>query len=250
MNAMQAPMSRRAERRFHRYFILVLIAAVLLGFSRTYYLRPLFPEWVELHAPPEPFYLFHGALMTAWFVVLIMQSSFISAGRVDLHRRLGALSMGLAAAIFVFGIAATVIAARRPIGFIDVDLDPRSFMLGLLVNFVLYGAFVALAYARRRDAQVHKRLMLLATVSIVSAAIIRWPFELVAATSPVLDIPVADLIAAAFLLPMVVWDLRSIGRIHPVTALGGLVLIAYGPLVALVWQSPAWLAIAGWIVGA
>jgi hypothetical protein len=32
--------------------------------------------------------------------------------------------------------------------------------------------------------------------------------------------------------------------------LGGLVLIAYGPLVARVWQSPAWLAIAGWIVGA
>ena len=143
--------------------------------------------------------------------------------------------MALAAAIVFFGIAAIVIAARRPIGFIDVDLDPRAFMLGLLVNFALFGSFVALAYARRRDAQAHKRLMLLASISFISAAIIRWPFEFVAATSPILGIPVADLIAGAFLLPMVAWDLASLGRIHPITAFGGLALIAYGPLVALVW---------------
>ena len=98
--------SRTAERRFYLLFILLIFGAVLLGFSRTLFLLGLVPEWVELHAPKEPFFLLHGTIVAAWFVVLIAQSSLITAGRVDLHRRLGTLSMGLAAAVLVFGVAA------------------------------------------------------------------------------------------------------------------------------------------------
>ena len=142
-----------------------------------------------------------------------------------------------------------MIAARRPTGFIDVDVDPRVFMLSPLMDLVLFGTFVALGYARRRDAQAHKRLMLLASIAFTGAAIIRWPFEMVAATSPVPGIPVANLMAGGFLVPMVAWDLASLGRIHVVTLLGGLTLLAYVPLIALVSDSAAWLAIAGWLVG-
>ena len=117
--------SRAAERRFYLGFVLVIFAAVLLGFGRTFFLRALFPEWVELHAPKEPYFLLHGTFAAAWFVTLIAQSSLITAGRVDLHRRLGTISMGLAAAVIVTGVAAAVIAARRPSGFIDIEAPPQ-----------------------------------------------------------------------------------------------------------------------------
>jgi len=60
----------------------------------------------------------------AWFVALIAQSSLVTAGRVDLHRRSGVISVGLAAAVILTGIAAAVIAARRPGGFIDIEAPP------------------------------------------------------------------------------------------------------------------------------
>ena len=242
--------SRTAERRFYLAFILVIFGAVLLGFGRTFFLRPWFPEWVELHAPKEPFFLLHGVIVAAWFVVLIAQSSLITAGRVDLHRRLGTISMGLAAAVVVFGVAAAVIAARRPTGFIDVPVPPLVFLAIPLLGLLQYAVFVTLAYFKRGNAQAHKRLMLLASLSIVSAAVVRWPLEIISAPSPVPGFASQDLIALSYLLPLVAWDLTTLKRIHPVTLYGGLVLIAMVPITGLVSQSGAWLAFASWITGA
>jgi uncharacterized membrane protein len=240
--------SRAAERRFYLAFILVIFGAVLLGFGRTFFLRPWFSEWVELHAPREPFFLIHGVIVAAWFVVLIAQSSLITAGRVDLHRRLGTLSMGLAAAVVVFGVAAAVIAARRPTGFIDVSAPPKVFLAIPLLALLQFAVFVALAYARRGNAQTHKRLMLLASISILSAAIIRWPFAMISAPSPVPGFGFHDIAALCYLLPLLAWDLTTLKRIHPVTLYGGLVLIAMVPIIGLISQSGAWLAFASWIV--
>jgi hypothetical protein len=239
---------RLAERRFYLAFILAIFGAVLLGFSRTFFLRPWFPEWVELHAPREPFFLLHGMVTAAWFIALIAQSSLVRAGRVDLHRRLGTVSMGLAAALIAIGTAAAVIAARRPTGFIDVPLSPQSFLLIPLMGLVQFGVFVVLAYARRRDPQSHKRLMLLASFSIIGAAVVRWPVAVIAEPSLVPGFAVADLLSCSFLLPMVAWDLASLRRIHPVTLYGGFALVALVPVTGFLSQSSAWLAVAGRIV--
>ena len=239
--------SRAAERRFYLAFVLVIFGAVLLGFGRSFFLRPWFPEWVELHTPKEPFFLLHGVIVAAWFFVLIAQSSLITAGRVDWHRRLGTLSMGLAAAVIVFGIAAAVIAARRPTGFVDVPVPPKMFLAIPLLALMQYAVFVALAYAKRGNAQSHKRLMLFASLSIISAAIARWPFEMIGAPSPVPGFGFSDLLALSFLLPLVAWDLTTLKRIHPVTLYGGLVLTAMVPITGLVSQSNAWLAFASWL---
>ena len=241
--------SRAAERRFYLGFVLVIFAAVLLGFGRTFFLRAWFPEWVELHAPKEPYFLLHGVFAAAWFVTLIAQSSLITAGRVDLHRGLGTISMGLAAAVVVTGVAAAVIAARRPTGFIDIEAPPQVFLAIPLLGLLPYAAFVALAYAYRHNAQAHKRLMLLASLSIISAAVIRWPFDSMFLPSPVPGYAVSDLAALAFLLPLLAWDLTTLKRVHPATLYGGLALIAIVPIIGFVSQTAAWYAFGDWVVG-
>jgi hypothetical protein len=239
---------RTAERRFYLAFVIVIFGAVLLGFGRTFFLRAWFPEWVELHAPKEPYFLLHGMFAAAWFVALIAQSSLVTAGRVDLHRRSGVISVGLAAAVILTGIAAAVIAARRPGGFIDIEAPPPVFLAIPLLGLVPYAALVALAYVRRRDAQAHKRLMVLASLSIISAAVIRWPFEVMFAPSPVPGYAVYDLAALAFLLPLVAWDLTTLRRIHPVTLFGSLALIAWVPIIGFVSQTGWWYAFADRII--
>ena len=241
--------SRAAERRFYLGFVLVIFAAVLLGFGRTFFLRPWFPEWVELHAPKEPYFLLHGVFAAAWFVALIAQSSLITAGRVDVHRRLGAMSIGLASAVAATGVAAAVIAARRPTGFIDIEAPPQVFLAIPLLGLLQYVAFVALAYAYRHSAQAHKRLMLLASISIIGAAVIRWPFDAMFLPSPVPGYAVFDLAALAFLLPLLAWDLATLKRVHPATLYGGLALVAMVPIIGLVSQTGAWYAFGDWVVG-
>jgi hypothetical protein len=107
---------------------------------------------------------------------------------------------------------------------------------------------VILAYAERGNAQAHKRLMLLASLSIISPAVIRWPFDIMFGPSPVPGYAVYDLASLAFLLPLIAWDLTTLKRIHPVTLYGGLALIAMVPIINLISQTRWWYAFGDWVV--
>src|SRR5690348_18427900 len=107
-----------------------MAAAVLFGFSRSFFLRFLFPEFAARHTPAEQyFYAVHGPLCTAWFVLLMIQPYLIASGRVGLHRRLGSYGAVLAGSVVAAGLLGGVIAARRSTGFVDVPVPPLQFLL-------------------------------------------------------------------------------------------------------------------------
>jgi len=237
-----------AERFFYSGMGLVLLATVFVGFSRTFFLKFWFPEHQHL-AAPEPFFLVHGVFFAAWFVLLAVQPLLVADGNRALHRRLGMWGAALAVAMLVLGIVGALIAARRPGGFIGVPLPPLQFLVIPFTAVLLFGVFVALAVAWRGDAQAHKRLMLLASISLVEAAVARLPLAFLTAESPVPFFQAMELLTLSLVLPMVAWDLLSRGRLHAVTLWGGLVLVAAMPLRAVVSTTDGWLAMAGWAVG-
>jgi hypothetical protein len=110
---------------------------------------------------------------------------------------------------------------------------------------VVFAAFVAAAIARRHDVQAHKRLMLLATISILDAAVARLPFE-VFRTSSWAYLPATDLLLAVAIL----YDLASRRTVHQAYLWGGLVLVIEQALRIPVGESAAWQALAGAIIGA
>ena len=111
---------RLHERRFYVGAGIVMLASVFLGFGRTYFLRPWFPEAAAL-APTESFFFnIHGVCFTAWMVLLVAQTLLIASRRVAFHRTLGWFGAGLAVAVVVVGVLGALIAARRPGGFIGV----------------------------------------------------------------------------------------------------------------------------------
>ena len=243
---MHGPGGRSGERIFFVAMTVAILAAVLLGFARTFFLRPLFPEIVAEFAAPEPFFLIHGAFFAAWFVLLAVQASFVTVGRVDLHRRLGAWGAVLAAAMVVLGVIGVLIAARRPTGFIGVPVPPLEFMVQPLTELLLFAVFVGLAVHLRRDSASHKRLMLLGSIALLGAAIVRWPVSLVMAESPVPGFMTMDLLVDLFIVPILVWDLLTRGRPHPVTLWGGLAVILSQPLRWLLSGTEPWLSFAQW----
>jgi hypothetical protein len=91
--------------------------------------------------------------------------------------------------------------------------------------------------------------MLLATVQIVGAAISRWPFDFVMQPLPIPGLMGMDLCVDLFLVPLLVWDVASRGRPHPVTLVGGAVVVASAPAFFFLSQTQGWLRFAGWAVG-
>ena len=234
------PVRASPERRFYTGMALAILAAVLLGFSRSFFLRPLFPNWPS---PSETIFYVHGTVFSCWILLLVVQTSLVAGGRTPVHRTIGPFGAALAAAMVVLGSFAALVAARRPTGFVDVPVPPLQFLAVPLFDVAFFAVLVALAVAWRRNAQSHKRLILLGTLNLVTAAIARWP--LVFAFGPLAFFGLTDL----FLVPLVVWDLRTRDRLHPVTLWGGLAIIASQPLRFWLSGTEGWLAFARWATG-
>jgi uncharacterized membrane protein YozB (DUF420 family) len=229
-----------AERRFYGAMTFAMLVTVFVGFSRSFFLRPLFPAWP---APAEPVFYVHGVVFSAWFLLLVAQAQLVRAGRTDLHRRLGAAGAVLAASMVVLGVLGALVAASRPTGFVGVPVPPLQFLIVPLLDMVIFAAFVTTAVVQRREAQSHKRWMLLASISLLTAAIARWPG--VIEQGPVAFFAITDL----FIVALAAWDYKSRGRVHPATLAGGLLLIASQPLRLALSGTPAWLAFAAWATG-
>jgi hypothetical protein len=221
----------QSERRFFTGIAIAMLAVVLVGFARSFFLRPLFPEWPS---PPEPIFYVHGVAFAAWVVLFLVQALLIGRGRADLHRRIGPAGVVLAATMVVLGTVAALVAAGRPTGFVDVPVPPLQFLAVPLFDMLIFPAFVWLAVAQRRVPQNHKRWMLLATIMLLPAAMARVPG--VGALGPPGFFGLTDL----FVIALAIWDFRSRGRLHPVTLWGGLLMIASQPLRLAISGTEAW----------
>jgi hypothetical protein len=236
------------EHIYYASFATLIAGAVFLGFARTFFLRHWFQGWAALHAAPESFFVIHGLIITAWFALLIAQVALVGSHRVRLHRQMGWIGTGVAVAVVILGIWGSLIAAGRPTGFVDVPVPLLQFLAIPLSLLLLFSIFVVLAILRRRDAQAHKRYMMLASLSLIEAAVGRWPLAFLRKATLLPFLSPLDLTVDLLLLPLVWWDLHSRKRLHPVTLWGGLALILIHPLRLMIAGTAAWQQFAAWSV--
>jgi hypothetical protein len=132
--------------------------------------------------------------------------------------------------------AVTIDALRRydpnKFGFI---VKPLLIQLGSLTVFPV---FVTLAVLARRQAGWHKRLMTLATFVLIQAALDRMHWL------PNEGLPMfwhAGLrLYVLFLLPLFVFDMVTLRRIHPATLIGSAVIVAMHGVVSFYWADEGW----------
>ena len=197
-----------SDRLFYTGVGIVIAAVTFVGFAQSYYLS----RWLE--APPNAARItallaVHGAAFTAWVVLMVVQPSLIALKNRKLHRKLGYAGAAIAAAIVVLGNLAAIAAMDG--GFIGFG-DPHAFYAIPFFDINSFAVVVALAVLWRNRAETHKRLMLLANVAILSAAVARIPMASLQAGAPFTFILLPCLIIVAG----VVHDKRSRGRVHPV----------------------------------
>jgi hypothetical protein len=95
----------------------------------------------------------------------------------------------------------------------------------------------------RRNREAHKRLMLMAYISIITAAIARLPGVL--ALGP----PVFFGLTLLFVAAGIAYDRWSRGRVHPVYLWGGGLLAVSVPVRLAISTTAAWRSFAGWLAG-
>jgi hypothetical protein len=103
---------------------------------------------------------------------------------------------------------------------------------------------VGLALWWRRRPDVHKRLMLLATVSMLTPAIARIPLGFIERGGP----PVFFGLALLVIFACIAVDTVRNRRLHPAYAWGATLIVAMLPLRLLIATSDAWARFAGWLI--
>lgn len=228
---------RRYDNVFFTGMAIAILATVAIGFARTYYLAGVF------RAPlPAPIIHVHGAAYSLWVLLLLTQASLVSAGRVDVHRRLGVAGFLLACLMVVLGAMAATNALSR--NFAPPGLDPLTFYVIPMSDMVNFGILIFFAFRARRDPAAHKRLILIATVALLVAAVVRWPFAWV-----FLKPLTAQLFTYVFLFALVAYDLFALGKVHRATLWASLFVIVVQMTRVPLGKTAAWHAFAAWMQG-
>jgi len=222
-----------AERRFYSRMAIALAVVVLAGFSSTFYLPGIvvFPRPTPSYTP---LMVVHGVVFTAWMLLLIAQTQFIAAGNRALHLRLGKAGFGLALVMLLLMFLVT--GAQIPRANQPPFVTPQTW--SAIPYFIIpqFALFIGLGWHYRRQPALHKRFMLLAALQMMEPAIGRLPLAPPSLGGQLLDSALSWLM----IIPLVIHDLRSLGRVHAATLVGAIVTAGALLLRYAVWQTEGW----------
>lgn len=237
MSTEAAPQRRVVERRFYVAAAIGAILVVFAGFARTYYLKgvfgaPAIPELVHVH----------GIVMTSWFLLFLVQVGLVATRRTNIHRKVGVGGTVLAALMVTVSVATAISAARRGV---SPGPPPLVFLVIPLGDLLVFSILVAAGISLRKKLATHKRLMLMASMGILTPAIARLPFAFVETGGPLVFFGLTDLV----ILAVIAIDTVRNRRLHPAFAWGALLVIASQPLRLLLGGTDVWMRFATWLVG-
>ena len=236
--AVAHPPFAAVRRRFLNFYTGLPIAmalTVFVGFAPTYYMKTAFGT-----PALAPLYHVHGFLFTCWMLLLIAQPALVATGRTALHRRVGVVGGLLAAGMVVAALAVSIDLGRR--GASPPGVPPLVFLVVPLTTVVVFPMLIGAALLWRNRPQIHKRLMLIGSMELITAGFGRWP--VVGPLGPMAYFAATDL----FVLALLVHDRATTGRFHRATLWGGLFLIASQPLRLMIGGTDTWQAFARWLI--
>jgi len=223
-------------RRFYIGIGVLIVLMAIVGFWPTYF-GPLLAGTVE----KIPAIHFHAAVYSGWLVLFVVQVVFASTGRLALHRKLGKVGIYYGFGLIPVGILAAfaMFAMRVEAGLVA---EAQRYLLAPLTDMVVFPIFFGAAVAYRHKPELHKRLMVVATTTLLVAAVARMTF---------LGTPVPTTIfMLAWCMPIfmgMAHDLVTKRLVHPVYVMGlaGLFILRQRDYLV---ETETWLSVSGWLV--
>jgi len=241
--------ARDKARFFYVWMALACLVTAFGGFAPTY--------WLQLPAGTfvgRPLLHLHAALFSSWTLLLLSQTWLAANGRLRHHRAWGLAGIALATAMVLVGLAVAIgsMTAGLATGYGDRS---RAFLILPVTSILVFAAFFAAAVANIHRPEWHKRLMFVATASLLQAAVARVFFILATGGGPGMrpglgpPPPVAiglggGLVADLVMVAGAAFDWRTRGRPHPAWLIGLAVSVTVQVLRGPLSTTAPWLAIA------
>lgn len=237
---------RQDAKWFYVWMAGIFMLIAFGGFFPTY--------WSKLAAGSfkgAPILHIHGMLFFAWTLLFLRQTTFVATGRTSNHRNWGMTGIAIATAMGITVVLAAInsIKAAAVIGMAD---EARRFTIVSLSGLVMFWAFFVLAIANVRNGDLHKRLMLLANIPLMNAAMGRVFMTLFAPPDakgppPVFVALPPGIFVDLLIVVAMIHDWRKRGRPHIAYLIGGTVILAVQLLTVPISKTEQWMAIAKWV---
>jgi hypothetical protein len=214
---------RDREHLFYTSLAALFSLTVFIGFSRTYYLKGFFGtprlSWIA-HL--------HGVVFTLWVVFFLVQTALVAARRINLHRRCGWIGAWFAVGMVTLGAVMAMHSVR--LGYVSGRSNMPLLLVSSIFDMSLFCIFFASGMYFRSNAELHKRLMILAMLSLIIPAIGRLP------------IPPGAIAWVIFGLSLstVFYDALFLRRAYLVNITGVVLINICSPLRFIVADSPIW----------
>ncbi len=241
------PTSTRSDtRKFYVWMAGIFVLIAFGGFIPTYWARMATGSFRG-----APILHIHGMLFFTWTLFFFAQTWLVANGRTPSHRSWGLAGISLATAMAITVVLAAInsIKVAATIGMGD---EARRFTIVSLSAVAMFATFIALAIINVHRKELHKRLMLLAMIPLVHAAMARvfmTAFAPPDAKGPppvFVSIP-PGIFVDLLIVAAIVYDWRTRGRPHPAYLIGGGALLAMQLLSVPISTTATWMAIARWV---
>lgn len=230
----------RPRSRFFLAMGAVFLAVALTGFMGTYFVpmaRGSFDAPAIVHV--------HGVLVFGWLLLFIAQAWRVRQRHMVRHRQWGWFGAAMCVAIMASGVGVGLFATHR-----DLAAGGGDFALGqfvnILIEMLLFGGLVAAAVVLRRDGESHKRLLLLATISALAPAWLRFRHLFPGVPHPFVTF---SIVADSLLVVAIARDWIAMRRVHPVYLWAGGAMVVVHAIELLAITSAPWLRLSRWLLG-
>jgi hypothetical protein len=214
----------------------LLIAAIAVaGFWRSYFgplLAGNIDELLLIH--------FHVVVYVGWLALLVAQAAFAAAGRINLHVKFGRFGIGYGVLVIVVGL---LVGFGMFVVRVRAGAAPEAIgrLFGPVVDMLIFAPLFAAAVYYRRRPGLHKRLMIVATTTLLVAAVGRLRTIV---PSPVL----VQLVWSAPIVLAMAYDYAKQKIVHPVYSFGLVLLLLESQPVRLAARtSESWRSFGSWL---
>lgn len=170
-----SPHPMKAERLFHSATALLILGITIIGFFAFYTAgrgeggRVIDPKLMTV-------VIVHGMSITAWYVLSVVQTHLIAGKNRNLHMTLGWGAVGLVPVIAVSGVLVAIRSAQGAPGFVFFGMNyQHEFLLVMLVEIAVFTGLVAAGLLTRKRPEIHRAMMLTASLSLLLGATTRIP---------------------------------------------------------------------------
>jgi hypothetical protein len=214
---MEEAVTAKAVRRsfqpsFFFWMTVIMACFVFSGFGLTY-LKPMATGTL---APLPPAIHVHGLFYFSWMILLIAQAFLVNVKNVQLHRSVGTFGIVIATGVLILGALITILFGRSVRD--NPPADYYDLMYLSVVALISFGTLFCLAIRNTRKPDIHRLLILFATINLLPPGINRLYMVLFGlAEAPLLATFVTmDVLALAVLIH----DWRARRKIHAAAVTG------------------------------